>query len=143
MVFYFQTTGGFKAYMGRDKFENDQLIAHGWPEDIWFHVDKFSSAHVYLRLPRGPERKLFRETGKLDHMPEVVKELCTLTKANSIEGSKQHEVTVSYTPWENLQKRADMVGPRFPCELHAPRIGGTRTPTSYSIVTDKDHALRM
>ena len=56
-------------YMGRDKFENEELIRYGLPEDIWyilfrvkdlkkyylsvfrFHVDDLSSAHVYLRLP--------------------------------------------------------------------------------------------
>lgn len=37
--------------MGKDKFENEDMIAYGWPEDVWFHVDKFSSAHVYLRTP--------------------------------------------------------------------------------------------
>eukprot|EP01052_Picozoa_sp_SAG31_P043642 SAG31_NODE_7336_length_1716_cov_1.539889_2_plen_207_part_00 len=94
--------------MGKDKYENDMLIENGWPEDIWFHVDSFSSAHVYLRLPRGPERKQFRETGNLEHMPEVLAELCALVKANSIAGSKQSSVAVVYTPWENLRKGADM-----------------------------------
>ncbi|KEI39104.1 uncharacterized protein L969DRAFT_88555 [Mixia osmundae IAM 14324] len=37
--------------MGVDKFENEDLIKHAWPEDVWFHVDKVSSAHVYLRMP--------------------------------------------------------------------------------------------
>uniref|UniRef100_A0A0K0D873 Coiled-coil domain-containing protein 25 n=1 Tax=Angiostrongylus cantonensis TaxID=6313 RepID=A0A0K0D873_ANGCA len=40
-------------YMGVDKYENEELIKYGWPEDVWFHVDKVSSAHVYLRLPEG------------------------------------------------------------------------------------------
>lgn len=42
---------GLTVYMGRDKFENEELIKHMWPEDVWFHVDDLSSAHVYLRLP--------------------------------------------------------------------------------------------
>ncbi|KAF1789322.1 protein of unknown function DUF814 [Phytophthora cactorum] len=37
--------------MGKDKFENEDLIRYGFMEDIWFHVDDLSSAHVYLRLP--------------------------------------------------------------------------------------------
>ncbi|KAI9189627.1 hypothetical protein H9P43_001060 [Blastocladiella emersonii ATCC 22665] len=37
-------------YMGRDKFENEELIKHSWDSDVWFHVDKLSSAHIYLRL---------------------------------------------------------------------------------------------
>ena len=36
-----------------NQFENEDLIRWGWPEDVWFHVDKLSSAHVYLRLPKG------------------------------------------------------------------------------------------
>ena len=49
--------------MGKDKYENEDLIAYGWPEDVWytlkgirmiyrFHVDEVSSAHVYIRLNR-------------------------------------------------------------------------------------------
>ena len=41
--------------MGRDKFENEDLIRFGQPEDVWFHVDDHSSAHVYLRLNEGEE----------------------------------------------------------------------------------------
>ena len=41
--------------MGRDKFENEDLIRFGLPEDVWFHVDDVSSAHVYLRLLEGEE----------------------------------------------------------------------------------------
>jgi len=39
--------------MGKDKFENEELLKYGFPEDIWFHVDNFSSAHVYLRMKKG------------------------------------------------------------------------------------------
>ena len=53
MVFYFQTRNGTMIYVGRDKFENEELIKYGWPEDIWFHVDDMSSAHVYIRLEEG------------------------------------------------------------------------------------------
>jgi hypothetical protein len=41
---------GTMLYMGKDKFENEDLIKYGWPEDIWFHVDNLSSAHVYVRM---------------------------------------------------------------------------------------------
>ena len=34
-------------------FPDEELIKWGWPEDVWFHVDKLSSAHVYLRLRPG------------------------------------------------------------------------------------------
>jgi hypothetical protein len=38
-------------HQGRDKHENENLIAHALPHDIWFHVEDMSSAHVYLRPP--------------------------------------------------------------------------------------------
>lgn len=53
MVFYFVSsvvTPPFTIFMGAEKHENEELIKWGWPEDVWFHVDKVSSAHVYLRL---------------------------------------------------------------------------------------------
>jgi predicted ribosome quality control (RQC) complex YloA/Tae2 family protein len=37
-------------YVGKNKFENEDLIKYGWVEDIWFHADDYSSPHVYLRL---------------------------------------------------------------------------------------------
>jgi predicted ribosome quality control (RQC) complex YloA/Tae2 family protein len=50
MVFFFETNEGYVIYMGTDKYENEDLIKYGLPEDIWFHVEDLSSAHVYLRL---------------------------------------------------------------------------------------------
>ena len=40
-----------KLSQGRDKHENENLVAHALPHDIWFHVEDMSSAHVYLRPP--------------------------------------------------------------------------------------------
>jgi hypothetical protein len=39
MVFYFKATpevGDYTIYMGIDKFENEELIRYGIPEDIWY-----------------------------------------------------------------------------------------------------------
>ena len=47
MVFYYTVRGifhaalisfigGYKCFMGRDKYENEDLIAYGWPEDVWY-----------------------------------------------------------------------------------------------------------
>ncbi|EIE90136.1 hypothetical protein RO3G_14847 [Rhizopus delemar RA 99-880] len=87
-------------YMGKDKYENDDLIKYGFPEDIWFHVDKLSSAHVYVRLQPGQTW--------LDIPPEVVDDCAQLVKANSIEGNKKNNITVIYTPWDNLKKTPGM-----------------------------------
>ncbi|AEO61614.1 hypothetical protein MYCTH_2070971 [Thermothelomyces thermophilus ATCC 42464] len=105
MVYYFTSNvvdpPAF-IYVGKDKFENEDLIKHGWEEDVWpwFHVDKLSSAHIYLRL---------REGQSWDNIPsELLTDLAQLTKANSIEGNKKDNITVIYTPWSNLKKDGSM-----------------------------------
>jgi len=103
MVFFFKSTvvdPPALLYMGLDKHENEELIAWGWPEDVWFHVDKLSSAHVYLRLQEGQS---------IDTIPKVlVEDAAQLVKANSIMGNKQNDIDVVYTMWENLHKTSSM-----------------------------------
>ncbi|KXL47430.1 MAG: hypothetical protein FE78DRAFT_88306 [Acidomyces sp. 'richmondensis'] len=105
MVYYFTSNAVEPAafiYVGKDKVENEDLIAHGWPEDVWFHVDNLSSAHVYLRL-RADQGETW------DAIPEgLLADCAQLTKANSIEGNKKDNVTVIYTPWSNLKKSGNM-----------------------------------
>ena len=86
--------------MGKDKFENEELIKYGLPIDIWFHVDNFSSAHVYLRLP---------DEISIDTIPkDILNECLQIVKENSIDGKKKERVNIVYTPWENLLKRSSM-----------------------------------
>ena len=92
------------------------MIKYAWPQDVWFHVDKLSSAHVYLRMP--PEMTW-------DTIPkEVLVDCGQLVKANSIEGewiwrlgvrwwiersdiigNKKDNLTIIYTPADNLKVR--------------------------------------
>ncbi|KAM0230782.1 hypothetical protein ACHAPO_009065 [Fusarium lateritium] len=95
MVYYFTSSvvepSGF-VYVGKDKFENEDLIKFGWEENI--------CAHIYLRM---------REGQAWDDLPEeLIMDLAQLTKANSIEGNKKDNVTVIYTPWSNLKKDGSM-----------------------------------
>jgi hypothetical protein len=76
--------------------ENEDLIKWGLPEDVWFHVDKLSSAHVYLRVARGESMDDIRE--------DELEDCAQLVKANSIVGNKENNVGVVYTPWSNLKK---------------------------------------
>ncbi|KIY97006.1 Coiled-coil domain-containing protein 25-like protein [Monoraphidium neglectum] len=115
MVFYFFPRGhvegkdDYLIYMGRDKYENEDLIKYGLPTDVWFHVDDLSSAHVYLRLPEGTT---------MDDIPDyTLEDCCQLVKENSIQasfpgfailGCKLNNVPIVYTPWANLKKTADM-----------------------------------
>ncbi|KAJ2953526.1 hypothetical protein O0L34_g1128 [Tuta absoluta] len=103
MVFYFTSdvvTPPVTLFMGADKHENEDLIKWGWPEDVWFHVDKVSSAHVYLRLAPGQT---------IDDIPNsVLDDACQLVKANSIMGNKMNDIDIVYTMWANLKKTPAM-----------------------------------
>ncbi|EEB14061.1 coiled-coil domain-containing protein, putative [Pediculus humanus corporis] len=103
MVYYFTSnvvTPPFTLFMGFDKYENEELIKWGWPEDVWFHVDKVSSAHVYLRLKSGQT---------IDDVPQaVIEDAAQLVKANSIQGNKMNDIDVVYTMWSNLKKTDSM-----------------------------------
>ncbi|XP_076634387.1 coiled-coil domain-containing protein 25 isoform X1 [Colletes latitarsis] len=104
MVYYFTSEvvqPPVTLFMGVDKYENENLIKWGWPEDVWFHVDKYSSAHVYLRLHPGQT---------IDDIPStVLEDAAQLVKANSIDGNKINDVDVVYTMWSNLKKTQGMV----------------------------------
>lgn len=92
---------------------DEDLIKYAWPQDVWFHVDKLSSAHVYLRMPAGME---------WEAIPQALLVDCAqLVKANSIEGvcdrsvhptpltpfvgNKKDNITIIYTPADNLKVR--------------------------------------
>ncbi|KAH9922919.1 cytoplasmic protein [Fomitopsis serialis] len=87
MVLFFKSSAidpPVVLYMGKDKVENEDLIKYAWPQDLWFHVDKLSSAHPLLT------------------------DCAQLVKANSIEGNKKDNLTIIYTPADNLKKTGDM-----------------------------------
>jgi NFACT protein RNA binding domain len=104
MVFYFKSRcGEYTIYMGKDKYENEHLIQYGLPEDVWFHVDDLSSAHVYLRMKPGTT------LDDLTDNTDLLTDCASLVKANSIQGCKKSSVYVVYTRWKNLKKTNDMV----------------------------------
>lgn len=96
---------------------DEDLLRHGLPEvrgrlftqDVWFHVDKLSSAHVYLRLPDT--------IPSWTEIPDPLLQDCAqLVKANSIEGkagkkrrltpgNKKDHITIIYTPHSNVKVR--------------------------------------
>nr|PNR47968.1 hypothetical protein PHYPA_012441 [Physcomitrium patens] len=65
-----------------------------------FHVDKLSSAHVYLRMPKGQTMEMIS--------PELLEDCAQLVKANSIQENKLNNLNVVYTPWYNLRKTQSM-----------------------------------
>lgn len=106
MVYYFKAqidndvaVDEYVIYMGKDKYENDALILHSNPKNLWFHVDKVSSAHLYLELNDEQQRRPF---DKLQIPQQVMDTIGHLTKSNSIKGNKMNNVVIIYTPVGNL-----------------------------------------
>ncbi|CAD7928350.1 unnamed protein product [Amoebophrya sp. A120] len=127
MVLFYtcQTDPKWVVYCGVDKFENEKLLQNGFPEDLWFHVNNLSSAHVYLRIPTDKWRILLDRCYPPHGIPgkgeqglarlteedyrsvipdDIIHEMCVLVKGNSISGSKQAEVDIVWTPFANLRK---------------------------------------
>eukprot|EP00980_Cylindrotheca_fusiformis_P000135 scaffold24_cov128-Cylindrotheca_fusiformis.AAC.8 len=100
MVYYFSSEcEQFLIYMGKDQFENEELIKYGLPEDVWFHVDDLSSAHVYLRMKPGMSMD--------DISEDLLLQCASLVKANSIAGCKTSgmvEGQVGYHRPENVRR---------------------------------------
>ena len=104
MVIVYQVKDHF-IYVGVDQFENEDMIK--WAQRymstlhltlIWYHADKYSSPHAYIRLHEG-------ET-KPD--PELVQCACQLVKNGSIEGTKKPACDIVFTPASNLKKTKQM-----------------------------------
>ncbi|CDO91791.1 unnamed protein product [Kluyveromyces dobzhanskii CBS 2104] len=88
---------------GKDKFENDLLIKYGYKEQHlqWFHADKYSSGHIYLKLE--PDEKALEDVPR-----EVLLDCLQLCKSESIQGNKLSQCTIVTTPWHNLRKSGYM-----------------------------------
>ncbi|CCF55475.1 hypothetical protein KAFR_0A00370 [Kazachstania africana CBS 2517] len=108
MVYFFESrpteyATPYQIVMGKDKFENDLLIKYSYKElnYVWFHTDKYSSAHVYLKLQ--PNEK------SLDDVPDdVLNDCLQMVKANSIQANKMVQCTIIISPWTNLKKNRFM-----------------------------------
>ncbi|SLM34082.1 hypothetical protein LPUS_02758 [Lasallia pustulata] len=106
MVYYFVskvTDSPATIYVGKDKFENEELIKYGWEED-----------GMTRPIPSNSPSRIYETIGisnawTWDQLPkELVEDCAQLTKANSIEGNKKDNVTIIYTPWSNLKKDGSM-----------------------------------
>ncbi|GJN35751.1 hypothetical protein PR202_gb24554 [Eleusine coracana subsp. coracana] len=124
MVFYFKArpeAGDYTIFMGLDKHENEDLIKYGFPEDICpgivqlcsftlrlsakiitilrFHVDKMSSAHVYVRLNKGQT---------MDDISEVL----SFAKVRTVKVEKRINEIVNRLNKTKVERKADLKAER-------------------------------
>lgn len=104
MVIVYTVNNHF-IYVGVDQFENEDMIK--WAQRymstlhltlIWYHADKYSSPHAYIRLHENetvPSR-------------DLVQCACQIVKNGSIEGTKKPACDIVFTPASNLMKTKAM-----------------------------------
>lgn len=93
--------------MGKDKYENDLLLKYFFKDMncIWFHVQNYSSSHVYVKL----DEPIKSDVNILDYIsPQHLADATQLCKANSIAGNKLQKVEIVSTPYINLKKSGGM-----------------------------------
>ncbi len=81
--------------VGQNQHENHDLLDAAGPDDIWFHVDGISSAHVVARVPAGLSRK---ERGKL------IKQGAVLCKSHTHKVVSQKNTPIVYTTCRHVEK---------------------------------------
>lgn len=64
---------------------------------MWFHADKLSSAHIYLRMNEGESWESIPE--------DLLTDCAQLTKANSIEGGEEKVRGRAMLSFDRKQKR--------------------------------------
>ena len=88
-------------FVGVDQFENEDLIKYSvrYMEElgdrlIWFHADKFSSPHAYIKMHEGDTTI----------PPDLITICCQICKDGSIKGCKEPQIDVVYCDSINLSK---------------------------------------
>lgn len=93
--------------MGKDKYENDLMIKLFYKEmnAVWFHVNNYSSSHVYMLL----KDSIKSDVKLLDYVTQHhINDAMQLCKSNSVAGNKLQQVEIVSTPFINLKKSGDM-----------------------------------
>ena len=97
IIFEYDTVE-YTIHIGRDKYNNFELIDKSMDSDVWFHVHGEPSCHVILK-----------NSGKLRDIPrQVIKRCAYLCKINSKAKTKKKS-TIIYTQLENVVK-TEIVG---------------------------------
>ena len=87
-----QTLSNITYYIGKNAQGNFDIIDMAKPNDIWMHVDNFSSGHVIISIPDNITKH------ELRHIIKVGANLCKSTIKNN------NKMKVVYTKVCNINK---------------------------------------
>ncbi|GAB4837267.1 hypothetical protein Ancab_002169 [Ancistrocladus abbreviatus] len=113
MVFYFKArpdASGYIIFMGLDKYENEELIKYGLPEDIWFPPVAVGSMWTKcLRTVDDVSEGLLEDCAQsVKSVPNSKDASLFFNNGSLLAGNKVNNIDVVYTPWSNLKKTASM-----------------------------------
>ena len=80
--------------IGKNAEHNSEIISLSSPDDLWFHLDNYPSAHVILHIPDGI---LLNKKNK----HKIVVQGAVLCKANSNKKSDKN-VCICYAPIKHV-----------------------------------------
>ncbi|KAL2011828.1 hypothetical protein VTN00DRAFT_4546 [Thermoascus crustaceus] len=106
MVYYFTSnvvSPPASIYVGKDKFENEELIKYGLEQDVW-----------YSKLTLIP---FISHLQALTHSRWMLPGFMSII---SLVRNKKDNITVIYTPWSNLMKNASMATGQV--SFHNPKL---------------------
>lgn len=86
-------------WIGKNAQENWDIITKASQNDIWFHLEDFSSPHVILRV----------EDTKLKVVPKILINKCASLCKQHSKYNKINKISIIYTEIKNV-KKGDKVG---------------------------------
>jgi predicted ribosome quality control (RQC) complex YloA/Tae2 family protein len=97
-----QNNKEYDIIIGRNKYENDEIIKNSYENDIWFHLSDYSSCHIILKS--GNDKIPTKYLKKIANMFPLYK------------NGLPKEYTVIYTKIKNV-KFTDIVGSVIPSDI--------------------------
>ena len=86
----------YDIYVGENAEENFQIISNANQNDLWFHLDQFSSPHVILRNSKDLKRNKIPK--------QLIKSAAELCKLHSRFKTVSKKIGIIYTEVKNVKK---------------------------------------
>ena len=87
----------YTIIIGENAKENWELIENSEPDDLWFHVEESSSAHVVVSQD-------VKSKSDVNYPDEIIEVAANLSKQHSKQKNSKKKVQIVYTKILNLKK---------------------------------------
>lgn len=96
---FIHTIGDMKYVIkvGSNAKENWVLVENSYPDDLWFHLDEYPSAHVVISCQTP-------NLVNIDYPNQIIALGANYCKSHSKYGKNLHKAKIVYTQIKNLKK---------------------------------------